>query len=109
MTMIARIVYALPNTGWAIPKAPLADLFDFTPDEWKEYDYYTRIEYEEELDLYDLLGMDAEGRTFRISRVRRSANPHSWLTTSVMPATLSPPSPAAPAHPVFYLRAVIEL
>jgi len=46
----------------AIPKTPLANLFDFASDEWaKKYNCYTRIGYDEELELYDLLEMDAEG------------------------------------------------
>ena len=46
----------------AIPKTPLANLFDFASDEWaKKYNRYTRIGYDEELELYDLLEMDAEG------------------------------------------------
>jgi len=49
-----------PST--AIPKTPLADLFDFASDEWaKKYNRYTRIGYDEELELYDLLEMDVEG------------------------------------------------
>ena len=49
-----------PNT--AIPKTLFANLFNFTSDEWaKKYNRYMRIGYDEELELYDLLEMDAEG------------------------------------------------
>jgi hypothetical protein len=51
------------NTGTAFQKIPLAELFDFTSDEWaNRYDQYTRIGYDEEMtvELYDLLEMDAE-------------------------------------------------
>jgi hypothetical protein len=48
--------------GLPIPKISLSNLFDFTSDEWsKKYNRYTRIGYDEELELYDLLEMDAEG------------------------------------------------
>jgi len=44
----------------AIPKTLLADLFNLASDEWaKNYNRYTRIGYDEELELYDLLEMDA--------------------------------------------------
>jgi hypothetical protein len=50
------------NTGTAFQKTPLAELFNFTSDEWaNRYDQYTRIGYDEEMELYDLLEMDAEG------------------------------------------------
>ena len=46
----------------AVPKTTLKDLFDFTIDEWaKKYNHYTKFGYDEELELYDLLEMDAGG------------------------------------------------
>ena len=46
----------------AIPKTLLADLFDFTTDEWADkYNRFTKIGYDEEMELYDLLEIDAEG------------------------------------------------
>ena len=46
----------------AFQKTPLADLFDFTSSEWaNKYNRYTRLGYDEEMELYDLLEMDAEG------------------------------------------------
>jgi hypothetical protein len=45
-----------------VPKILLKDLFDFTSDEWaNQYNRYSRVGYDEELELYDLLEMDAEG------------------------------------------------
>ena len=38
----------------------LANLSNFTSDEWVKYNRYTRIGYDEELELYEL-EMDAEG------------------------------------------------
>jgi hypothetical protein len=52
----------LGSLNLAIPKILLTDLFDFTSDEWaNKYNRYTRIGYDEELELYDLLEIDAEG------------------------------------------------
>jgi len=60
MTKMARIVYTHPTRQ--SQKTLLADLFNFASDEWaKKYNCYTRIGYDEELELYDLLKMDAEG------------------------------------------------
>jgi hypothetical protein len=45
-----------------IPKTSLKNLFDFTSNEWADkYNRYSRVGYDEELELYDLLEMDAEG------------------------------------------------
>ena len=52
----------LGSLNSAIPKTLLTDLFNFTSDEWaSKYNRYTRIGYDEELELYDLLEIDAEG------------------------------------------------
>ena len=45
-----------------ILKTPLVDLFNFTSDNLvKKYNHYTKIGYNDELELYDLLKLDAEG------------------------------------------------
>ena len=41
---------------------PIPHLFDFTTDSWSSrYTHFAVLTFEEELELYDLLEMDAEG------------------------------------------------
>jgi hypothetical protein len=41
---------------------PISQLFDFTNDSWcSRYAQFASLNFEEELELYDLLEMDAEG------------------------------------------------
>ena len=45
----------------AFPKIPIADLFNSMSYEWAtKFNHYTKMGYDEELELYDLLEMDAE-------------------------------------------------
>ena len=50
------------DSNTAFQKTPLADLFNFASEEWaSKLNRYTKIGYDKEMELYDLLEMDAEG------------------------------------------------
>ena len=63
MTLISvYFLFSVRPSSSIWQQTPLSTLFDFSTSHWKEnYEKWARLTYDEELEFYELLELDADG------------------------------------------------